>query len=246
MENIKTLSVITVTYNAEHTLERTLRSVKEQSYPYIQHVIVDGNSTDGTIHLIRKYANVKSKWISEPDRGLYYAMNKAAILADGDYLCFLNAGDTFYSTDTVERIMYDIEYNLKPDIIYGETAIVDDEGQFLRMRRLKAPEFLNYKSFKKGMLVCHQSFIVRKRLFQPYDTSYRYSSDFDWAIRMMKKSKDIYNTNLVLVNYLNEGLTTENRKASLKERYNIMVKHYGLISTLFHHFWFVVRAIFKK
>lgn len=246
MENVKTLSVITVTYNAEKTLERTVASVKEQTYPFIQHVIVDGNSADGTIDIIRRHANKKMKWVSEPDKGLYYAMNKAAVLADGDYLCFLNAGDTFHSDETVGWLMSDIEFNLKPDIIYGETAIVDDEGKFLHMRRLRAPERLDYKSFKKGMLVCHQSFIVRKRLFEPYDTSYRFSSDFDWAICMMKKSTDIFNSNIIIANYLNEGLTTKNRKASLKERFSIMVKHYGLMSTLLYHAWFVVRAIFKR
>ncbi len=246
MENVKTLSVITVTYNAEKTLERTVASVKEQTYPFIQHVIVDGNSADGTIDIIRRHANKKMKWVSEPDKGLYYAMNKAAVLADGDYLCFLNAGDTFHSDETVGWLMSDIEFNLKPDIIYGETAIVDDGGNFLHMRRLRAPERLNYKSFKKGMLVCHQSFIVRKRLFEPYDTSYRFSSDFDWAICMMRKSTDIFNANIIITNYLNEGLTTKNRKASLKERFNIMVKHYGLMSTLLYHAWFVVRAIFKR
>ena len=246
MENVKTLSVITVTYNAEKTLERTVASVKEQTYPFIQHVIVDGNSADGTIDIIRRHANKKMKWVSEPDKGLYYAMNKAAVLADGDYLCFLNAGDTFHSDETVGWLMSDIEFNLKPDIIYGETAIVDDEGKFLHMRRLRAPERLDYKSFKKGMLVCHQSFIVRKRLFEPYDTSYRFSSDFDWAICMMKKSTDIFNSNIIIANYLNEGLTTKNRKASLKERFSIMVKHYGLMSTLLYHAWFMVRAIFKR
>lgn len=246
MENAKTLSVITVTYNAVHTLEKTIASVKEQTYPYIQHVIVDGNSNDGTIDIIRKYANKKTKWISEPDRGLYYAMNKAAVLADGCYLCFLNAGDTFYAPDSAEQLMKSFDFNHKPDILYGETAIVDNDSKFLHMRRLRSPQNLTYKSFRQGMLVCHQAFIVNKRLFQPYDTAYRYSSDFDWAIRMMKQAKYIHNTNLVLINYLNEGLTTTNRKASLKERFNIMVKHYGLVSTIAHHVWFVMRAIIKK
>lgn len=246
MENKKTLSVITVTYNAKETLGRTIASVSEQTYPYIQHVIVDGNSRDGTIDMIRAYANTKTKWISEPDKGLYHAMNKAAKLADGYYLCFLNAGDTFYSPDTVAQLMHEVDREMRPDIVYGETAIVDDEGQFLHMRRLKAPEVLTYKSFKQGMLVCHQAFIVRKDLFRPYDTNYRFSSDFDWAIRMMMGAHFIYNTNLVLINYLNEGLTTANRRASLKERFKIMVKHYGFVSTAIYHLWFVVRAAIKK
>ncbi len=246
MDNTKTLSVITVTFNAKQTLCRTLESVRSQTYPYIQHVIVDGNSKDGTIDIIRKYASKKTKWISEPDKGLYFAMNKAAMLADGSYLCFLNAGDTFYSTDTVEKLMNSFNFYHKPDILYGETAIVDDMGNFMHMRRLKAPDSLNYKSFMQGMLVCHQAFIVNKRLYQPYDTAYRFSSDFDWSIRMMKNAGYIHNSHLVLINYLNEGLTTTNRKASLKERFNIMKKHYGLASTVMHHFWFVIRAIIKR
>jgi glycosyltransferase involved in cell wall biosynthesis len=242
-ENNNTLTVITVTRNAEATLERTLKSVQEQTYPHLEHLIVDGASRDGTVELIRKYAEgaqPRLKWVSEPDRGLYDAMNKAIGMASGDYLCFLNAGDTFHAPDTVERIMV-----YTADILYGETAIVDDKGAFLHMRRLKAPGKLTWKSFKQGMMVCHQAFIVKRELAEPYDLSYRFSSDFDWCIRMTKKAASVHNTRLTLVNYLNEGMTTANRKASLKERYRIMAKYYGHTSTFFHHIWFVVRAVLK-
>jgi len=243
--NTKKLSVITVTYNAEHTLERTLKSVREQTYPAIEHIIVDGNSNDGTVALIHRYENERLKWISEPDKGLYDAMNKGIKMATGDYLCFLNAGDTFYDTDTVQKIFASIDENHSPDILYGETAIVDDNGRFLHMRRLQAPKNLTWKSFKHGMVVCHQAFIVKRELVEPYDLSYRFSADFDWCIRMMKKAKNIYNTDLILVDYLNAGMTTANRKASLRERYRIMEKHYGKVSTFLYHIWFVIRAIIK-
>ncbi|SCD19078.1 Glycosyl transferase family 2 [Proteiniphilum saccharofermentans] len=257
------LSVITVTWNAEKTVERTLKSVQEQTYPHLEHLIVDGASVDGTLRIIQEYSegdlNIQKegsilnrttvqkrlRWISEPDQGLYNAMNKAIGMASGDYLCFLNAGDTFYAPDTVERMMQSFDRNKPPDILYGETAIVDDKGSFLHMRRLKAPGRLTWKSFKQGMLVCHQAFIVKRELTEPYDLSYRFSSDFDWCIRMMKKAISIHNTRLTLVNYLNEGMTTANHKASLKERYRIMAKYYGHISTLFHHVWFVIRAVLK-
>ncbi len=242
---MNSLTVITVTYNAEQTLERTLKSVKEQTYPAIQHLIVDGKSTDGTVDLIRRHEHDKMTWISEPDEGLYHAMNKAIDMTAGDYLCFLNAGDTFYEASTVEKLMGSFMEGQPPDILYGETAIVDDDGGFLHMRRLKAPKRLTWKSFKQGMLVCHQAFIVKRELAEPYDLSYRFSSDFDWCIRLMKKGRSILNTRLILINYLNEGLTTTHRKASLKERYRIMAKHYGHISTLLYHAWFVVRAILK-
>jgi glycosyltransferase involved in cell wall biosynthesis len=243
--NTKKLSVITVTYNAEHTLERTLKSVREQTYPAIEHIIVDGNSNDGTVALIHRYENERLKWISEPDKGLYDAMNKGIKMATGDYLCFLNAGDTFYDTDTVQKIFASSDENHSPDILYGETAIVDDNGRFLHMRRLQAPKNLTWKSFKHGMVVCHQAFIVKRELVEPYDLSYRFSADFDWCIRMMKKAKNIYNTDLILVDYLNTGMTTANRKASLRERYRIMEKHYGKVSTFLYHIWFVIRAMIK-
>lgn len=239
------LSVITVTYNAEATLERTLRSVQSQSQADIEHIIVDGNSQDGTVALIERYANERTNWVSEPDKGLYDAMNKAAAMATGDYLCFLNAGDTFHSDTTVEEMMRSIPQGSVPDIIYGQTAIVDDNGNFLHMRRLEAPKVLNWKSFKQGMLVCHQAFIVRRGLFEPYDLGYRFSSDFDWAVKLLKRAQVIHYTDMTLIDYLNEGLTTTNHKASLRERYKIMAKHYGQVSTALHHAWFVVRALFK-
>lgn len=239
------LSVITVTYNAEKTLERTLKSVSGQTYPYVEHIVVDGKSEDHTVSLIQKYVNPALKWVSEPDKGLYDAMNKAVTMTTGDYLCFLNAGDTFYTDDTVERMMNSFEAASPPDIIYGETAIVDDSGKFLFMRRLSVPETLSWKSFKQGMVVCHQAFIVKKTIFEPYSLDYRFSADVDWCIRMMKKSRRIHNTHLTLINYLNEGVTTANRKASLKERYRIMVKHYGQVSTFLHHLWFALRAVLK-
>lgn len=242
---MKKLSVITITWNAAATLEQTLRSVREQSWPHIEHLIIDGGSDDGTLELIGRYAHEQLRWVSEPDRGLYDAMNKGAAMAKGDYLCFLNAGDTFFAADTVEKMMLTFEDASAPDILYGETAIVDDAGTFLHMRRLKAPEKLNWKSFRQGMVVCHQAFIVKRELFEPYNLAYRFSSDFDWSIRMMKKATSIHNTRLTLINYLNEGMTTRNRKASLKERYRIMARHYGQLSTFLHHLWFVVRALLK-
>ena len=92
------------------------------------------------------------------------------------------------------------------------------------MRRLSAPEKLDWKSFKQGMLVCHQAFFARHTLVEPYDLSYRYSADFDWCIRIMKKAYTLHNTHLTIIDYLDEGMTTQNRKASLKERFRIMAK----------------------
>lgn len=238
------LSVITVTYNAETTLESTLKSVAEQSFRNIEHILVDGASTDGTLDLIKSHTGYNLRWISEPDNGLYDAMNRGIDMAEGEYLCFLNAGDSFFSEKSVEQI-FDLPEGSNPDIIYGETAIVDREGKFLYMRQHKAPQKLTADSFKKGMLVCHQAFIVKREIADRYDLSYQFSSDFDWAIRMIKKSDEIFNRELTLINYLNEGVTTQNRWKSLWERYTIMVKQWGHLSTLLHHTLFVARGLIR-
>ncbi|MFA7067327.1 MAG: glycosyltransferase family 2 protein [Dysgonamonadaceae bacterium] len=238
-------SVITVTYNAEKTLERTLKSVQEQTYANIEHILVDGKSEDGTVELIKQYQNKKTHWISEKDSGIYDAMNKATKMAEGEYICYLNAGDAFYEKDSVEKIVAAAQNSNLPDILYGETVVINNRGEFLYNRRLKAPKTLNWKSFKQGMVVCHQAFIVKRTLFESYDLTYRFSADVDWCIRLMKKADSIVNTNIILIRYLNQGITTENRKASLKERYRIMAKHYGSLSTFLHHIWFFIRALLK-
>lgn len=239
-------SIITVTYNAGAVLEDTIQSVITQTYRNVEYIIVDGGSKDHTLDIINRYREHIHTLVSEPDKGLYDAMNKGIRLATGDYLCFLNAGDELHEDDTLQLMVHSITGTELPDVLYGETAIVDEEGHFLRMRRLSAPEDLNWKSFKDGMLVCHQAFFPRRELADPYDLRYRFSADFDWCIRIMKKSHTLHNTHLTLIDYLNEGMTTRNHRASLHERFRIMCRHYGYLSTLARHAWFALRLLLKK
>lgn len=239
-------SVITVCYNAEATIEDTIQSVISQTYHHVEYIIVDGASKDRTMDIVNRYREHIAIVISERDKGLYDAMNKGIGLATGDYLCFLNAGDSFHEDDTLQQMVHSIHTPQLPDVLYGETELVDHEGHFLRMRRLSAPEVLTWKSFRQGMLVCHQAFFPRRDLVMPYDLRYRFSADFDWCIKIMKKSKVLHNTHLTLIDYLAEGMTTRNHKASLKERFRIMTRHYGWTSTLAFHLWFVLRLLLKK
>lgn len=240
-------SIITVTYNAGKVLEDTIQSVVFQTYRNVEYIIVDGGSKDNTLEIAEKYRDRINRIISEPDKGLYDAMNKGIRLATGDYLCFLNAGDELHENETLQKMVHTLKSKELPDVIYGETAIVDEEGHFLHMRRLSTPDILTWKSFKQGMLVCHQAFFARRELAVAnlYDLQYRFSADFDWCIRIMKKAKRLHNTRLTIIDYLNEGMTTQNHKASLKERFRIMAKHYGWLSTIIHHGWFVIRLFYK-
>ena len=240
-------SIITVTYNAALYLERTVLSVLSQSYPDIEYLIIDGQSTDGTVNIIRQYESGIAYWVSEPDKGLYDAMNKGLRRATGDYVWFLNAGDTLPSADLVQTIAQKIARRKHlPDVIYGDTAIVNNEGCVLGMRHLRPPKKLTWKKFAWGMLVCHQAFIARRELAPEYDPAYPLCADYDWCIRCLKQATNIYNTHLILSHFLEAGISTTQRKASLKERYAIMCKYYGTFATVLRHAWFAVRYTFNS
>ena len=123
------------------------------------------------MNIINQYKNLITKVISEPDNGLYDAMNKGINLATGDYICFMNAGDEFHEDDTLQLIVHSLKGTDLPDVIYGDTDIVNSERHFLHKRRLSPPDKLTWKSFKNGMLVCHQAFFARMELVKktPYD-----------------------------------------------------------------------------
>ena len=239
-------------FHEDDTLQQMVHTLPGSELPDVMYgetalyIIVDGASKDKTLSIIDRYKDHIAKVTSEPDKGLYDAMNKGIRLATGDYLCFLNAGDSFHEDDTLQQMVHTLPGSELPDVMYGETALVDKEGHFVRMRRLSAPETLTWKSFRQGMLVCHQAFFAKRTLVEPYNLKYRFSADFDWCIRIMKKAHTLHNTRLTIIDYLDEGMTTQNRKASLKERFRIMAQYYGLISTAAYHVWFVLRAVLKK
>ena len=256
-------TVITITYNAEKVLERTLQSVLTQTYEDVEHLIIDGASKDKTLALAEAYKKASDdsgqghKVIikSEPDEGIYDAMNKGLTQASGDYIVFMNAGVFFPQDDTLEEIAHRCHLNELPSaelpaVLYGNTDIVDGEGRYLHPRRLQPPAKLTWRSFRHGMLVCHQAFYARTDIAKniQYDMQYRYSADVDWCIRVMKEADrlglPLYNINKVVANYTEEGATTLHHHESLRERYRVMVQHYGRVSTFLMHCWFAVRSAF--
>ena len=254
-------SVVTITYNAEKVLQRTLDSVRSQTYEGVEHLIVDGASKDQTMAMAQQYKTDSDasdnghKVIiqSEPDHGIYDAMNKGLTQASGDYIVFLNAGDFFPNANTLEQIVHQSRLNEypaaeRPGVLYGNTDIVNAEGHFLHPRRLQPPDTLTWRSFRHGMLVCHQAFYARTDIAKntQYDTRYRFSADVDWCIRVMRESErmglSLCNTRMVVANYTEEGATTKNHRASLFERFDVMHRHYGLFTTIAIHVWFVIRS----
>jgi len=254
------ITYITITYNAAKVLKRTLDSVLEQDYPNIEHLIVDGASTDDTLKMVDEYVarsnaadnGHRIQVSSEKDKGIYDAMNKGLRRLSGDYVCFLNAGDFLPASDTVSRIAAQVEaFGSMPAVLYGDTDIVDNEGHFLHHRRLAPPEELTWKSFRQGMLVCHQAFYARAdfAIATPYDMQYRYSADVDWCIKVMraasKENVPMQNLHMVVANYTQEGQTTLHHRESLMERYQVMEHHYGRLQTFLLHCWFAIRSLIK-
>ena len=169
-------------------------------------------------------------------------MNKGIGHAEGRYLIFLNAGDKFHSPDTLATIAHAIEDNNYPGIVYGQTVIVDNDGNYLAPRHLSAPEKLTHRSFADGMLVCHQAFVAIKRIVGFYNTDYRYSADYEWCIRCLQHSRsNVGLTDTVLIDYLSEGITTRNKLPSLIERFRIMTYYYGFFTATAKHMGFVGR-----
>ena len=257
-----TFSVVTITYNAAAVLRPTLDSVMMQDYPNVEHLIIDGASTDETLAIAKAYQKQSDeaenghvvKIQSEPDKGLYDAMNKGLRLATGDYIVFMNAGDRFPEADTLDKVMLAAvvgDGEERPAVLFGNTDIIDDKGNFLYHRRLSPPERLTWRSFRYGMVVCHQAFYARIDIARslPYDTTFRYSADVDWCIRVMKEGERrhllLHNIHAVVANYMEEGQTTIHHKDSLKERFEVMRRHYGLLTTVLLHAWFAVRKLLK-
>lgn len=240
------ISIITVTYNAENTLLPTLKSVNEQTWIDYEHLIIDGASKDATTQIAKSIGTTHTRIISEPDKGLYDAMNKGIYMANGKYLIFLNAGDSFHSPKTLETIAHTIITNNYPGIVYGQTQLVDSNRNRIGDRHLTAPKQLSFKSFSNGMLVCHQAFIASKAITSEYNLTYRFSADYDWCIRCIKKSPSNILIPDILIDYLNEGVTTANHRASLIERFHIMRHYYGTCHTIFNHLKFIPRFIANK
>ncbi len=235
------ISIITVCFNAEKFIERTIKSVISQTYPNIEYIIIDGKSKDATVEVIKKYENKISRWTSEPDRGIYDAMNKGMRAATGEYVWFLNAGDRIYSERTVEDIMRQAN---NEDLIYGDAERVDEAGNSRGWhKKTPAANELSVKSFLNGMVLCHQSMIVKRLVAPEYSLSWMIVGDIDWAIRIMMQVKSKKYINTVFCRFLDGGISSARRKKALKERFDVLNKYYGLVPTLLAHLKFGFQAV---
>lgn len=241
---IPRISIITVVRNAARELEQTLQNLTglDVSVAQTELLVIDGASTDDTLLVIERYKDRISYSVSEPDRGLYDAMNKGIRAATGDYLWFVNAGDTVYGPDVLTRIFGSADP--LADIYYGETVVTSVDGQDLGLRSKELPSDLDWKSLRKGMVVCHQSFIVRREIAPLYDTKeYQLAADVEWVIECLKRAREVRFTGLILSRFTEGGISSQRRTESLRERWRIMRRHYGWWTTLRSHIIFAFRRL---
>ncbi|MCP3732903.1 glycosyltransferase [Sphingomonas sp. MG17] len=195
------VSIITVVFNARALLEQTIAAIDVLDYPDIEHVIIDGGSTDGTTDILNRDRRVTVRSLSEPDRGIYDAMNKGIHLASGDYLWFLNAGDSPATPDVLKALLT----GPSPDVLYGDTNLIDEQGRLSNVA--KAPATLSSGTMIWGMRVSHQSIMFRRSIVPLYDLQYSYIADQKWIVDALKKADTTLHISGPMSNYLLGGLS---------------------------------------
>jgi glycosyltransferase involved in cell wall biosynthesis len=226
-----------------------MQSVANQSFKDFEYIIIDGNSKDKTLEIINNFQSLPEnfKGLCEPDSGLYDAMNKGLAMATGEFVWFINAGNAIYSPYTLEKINSEIS-NLKSqiDIIYGQSLIVNENGKPLGERHKIAPKILTKNSFLNGLVVCHQSILVRREIAQNYNLNYTVSADYDWVLNAFEKSQENLYIDDYLSKFMTSGISAQKRKLSWKERFKIMKNHFGLLKTLFAHILIILKYPFSR
>lgn len=212
------VTVVTVAFNAKEDLEKTIKSVRDQSYEKIEYIIIDGGSEDGTVELITQYADSVTYWVSEPDEGIYHAMNKAIDAASGAWINFMNAGDTFADTDVVEHFVRLAQPD--SDICYGSRYVQEGDKRVLD----KAAEL---ESFYYDMPFGHQAAFVRCTVLRQYrfDLSYTLSADYDFFIRCYRDGCRFQNLDFPVCVFQAGGLSTTMRLKSLLETLKLLTDY---------------------
>lgn len=207
------VSVITICFNSVSCIERTIKSVIEQSSDNYEYIIVDGKSTDGTVDIIRKYDSYITKWISEPDNGIYHAMNKGVAMATGEYCIFMNAGDAFFAEDILERVRPHLDG--KNAIIMGNQIYVSKNRYHHYGRHWKT---VTLRSIFRDSLYHQSSFIKRTDLLNtPYDESLRMVSDWKLAHELLiQQNKSYKGIDINICLFDNDGIT--NRQVELRTK----------------------------
>jgi glycosyltransferase involved in cell wall biosynthesis len=229
LKNIPLITIITVVFNNPKLLEKTILSVNSQTFKNKEYIIIDGNSGYKNIKILQKYNRFIDQWVTEPDRGIYDAMNKGIKKSNGKWIIFLNAGDKFYSKNILKDIFFKKKYNA--DLIYGDTVVIKNNNQYLKIA--KKFSYLNF-FFWSTRVVCHQSVFAKiKLLKQKFNIQYILKAELDWYFMVLKKTKKIMYLNKPVSKYLEGGLSSKNFYLENKETLKVLMKHNILLSILY-------------
>ncbi len=215
------VSVVTVTYNAEQYLEETIQSIITQHYSDIEFIIIDGGSEDGTIEIIQKYQKDIAYWISEPDQGIYDAMNKGSAQATGEWINFMNAGDGFVDSHSVEMVLGQISDDI--ELVYGNTRFIDESGEELYIQIGK-----DVKDFLwKGIGFNHNSLFCKTALMKehPFDTYYKIVADSEFLIWAQEQGKKFCHLNMLINYFVIGGISHDQAALRLVERWKLVSDH---------------------
>lgn len=216
------ISIITVNYNNCIGLQNTIYSVLEQTFQDFEFIIIDGGSTDGSKQIIQDCSRV-DYWVSEKDSGIYSALNKGIKVATGEYLIFMNGGDTFYSTNVLDIIKN--EFNNNVDIIYGNAFFVTKKEKF----QVDYPEKLNFSFFYANSL-CHQATFYRREIFDNnlYNEDLKIVSDWEFNIKSVCiENKSYKHINVVICNYDLDGISHHQKESDQREREIVLKKYFS-------------------
>ncbi len=221
-KNTPKISIITVSFNTVKTIEQTILSVVNQTYPNIEYIIIDGGSTDGTVDIIKKYESKIAYWVSEPDKGIYDAMNKGIEKASGEWINFMNSGDEFYNNRVLSDIFSESISN-EIDVFYGEVAI-----KYQKKESYKKPLPIN--QIEKGMVFCHQSSFVRTKLYKenPYNLTYKICADYNFFLSVYRKGGNFKYKSIVISKFLYGGFSSSSIIQLFVEKWHISGKGHDI------------------
>jgi glycosyltransferase involved in cell wall biosynthesis len=228
------VSIITVCLNAAPCIETAIQSVKAQTYPSIEHLIIDGGSTDGTLDILTRYRAGFGYLLSEPDRGIYHAMNKGIKAATGDILFFLNADDCFVDDETLTDVASVFSQQPALEVVYGN-LIWEVQGN--RVRRKQPPTVT--REYLARRTILHQTVFARRRVFaatEGFSERYRIVSDYEWMLKVFLRDQRnylYYDRDIAIMDTRGQSWTTKWEQ----ERLRVMLEYFGLYEIIKHRIW---------
>lgn len=215
------VSIITITYNNLDGLKKTRESIISQTYGDYEWIVIDGGSTDGTKEFLQEHADEMSYWCSEKDKGVYNAQNKGTSQASGDYCIYMNAGDTFYDKEVLEKVFSEVH---EEDILYGDWAQVFPDG---KKRYIEPSDSVDYAFFFVDN-ICHQAMFIKTSLLKesPYDETYRLYADWAKWTEFAYKGKTFKYIHQRICYFMMDGMSAENEENNEKERKRVIEECY--------------------